>query len=454
MRDELGELTIAEELILLLLKDDTGFVAPVPEWRMSCALVGAVLLDLSFRGRIDTDIEKLHVADATPTGDDMFDPTLATIAAEVDPHGPRYWVERLAANADDINEMVFDRLVQREILDRDTAGFWSLSRQVARSGRYPLVDGAPGEEIRGRIMRTLFDPEEIPDPHDVTVIALVRACDGFRALLPPEEHEEVEERIELIAGMDLLGRAVLSAVQRLLLAARQPARGPSAAADGRFAGVPRVTVAPGRQPAEVPRGEGGAARLRLCAQAARPAFRHTGRRADEPLGGAQGSALPAHPRLPRGLPGRLGYRAVDCQHGRRRPLPDAQGRAGGERPGGGGGPASRTLRDRPGAIPAMGSRGSAPRRGDLPTLDRPADRAAQYEHRPVRRPHRWTARVRVPGVAGSRDGATSEDRVAYARHAPGAPRGTRDLRGDPRPPLAGPARGQAQGPRRRPHGPA
>ena len=127
-------------------------------------------------------------------------------------HSPRFWVERLAAHADDINELVFDRLVQREILEHDTAGFWSVSGKVARSGRYPLVDGAPGEEIRGRVMRTLFD-DEIPDPHDVTVIGLVRACEGFRAMLTPEEHEEAEERIELISGMDLFGRAVLAAVQ-------------------------------------------------------------------------------------------------------------------------------------------------------------------------------------------------------------------------------------------------
>ena len=51
MLAEAREMTIAEELILLLLKDDIGFVAPIPEWRMSCALVGAVLLDLSFKNR-------------------------------------------------------------------------------------------------------------------------------------------------------------------------------------------------------------------------------------------------------------------------------------------------------------------------------------------------------------------------------------------------------------------
>ena len=212
MAGEVREMTIAEELILLLLKDDTGFVAPIPEWRMSCALVGAVLLDLSFRRRIDTDLQTLSVVDATPTGDELFDPTLAILAAETGAHTPRYWVERLAAQADEINEMVFDRLVRREILEHDTAGFWSLSGKVARSGRYPLVDGAPGEEVRGRVMRTLFD-DEIPDPRDVTLVGLVRACDGFKALLTPEEYEEVEERIELISGMDLFGRAVLAAVR-------------------------------------------------------------------------------------------------------------------------------------------------------------------------------------------------------------------------------------------------
>ena len=205
------QMTMPEELILLLLKDDTGFVAPIPEWRMSCALAGAVLLDLSFRGRIDTDLRALSVLDPTATGDELLDPTLAAIARETDAHSPRYWVERLALQADDINETVFDRLVQREILEYDAAGFWSLSGKVARSGRYPLVDGAPGEEIRTRVMRTLLD-DEIPDPHDVTVIGLVKACEGFKALLTPEEYEQVEDRIELISGLDLFGQAVLAAV--------------------------------------------------------------------------------------------------------------------------------------------------------------------------------------------------------------------------------------------------
>lgn len=204
---------MAEEFILLLLKDDTGFIAPIPEWRMSCALVGAVLLDLSFRNRIDADLEALTVIDSTPTGDELLDPTLAVIAAESERRTPRNWVERLAFDAKDLEEQVFGRLVRRGILEHDDAGFWSLSGKVARSGRYPVMDGALGEEVRTRILRVLLDETEIPDPHDVTIIALVRACAGFRAMLTSEEFEAADERIELIAGMDLFGRAVLAAVR-------------------------------------------------------------------------------------------------------------------------------------------------------------------------------------------------------------------------------------------------
>lgn len=206
------DLRFAEEILLLMLKDDTGYVVPIPEWRMACALSGAALMDLSLEGRIDTDAETLVVLDAAPTGDELLDPSLAEIAAEREVHAPLYWVERIAQRADDMTEAAFGRLVARGILDHDTGGFFSVSSRVARSGRYPLVDGSHGEEIRGRILRTLFG-EELPDPRDVAIIALVDHCGGFEAMLEPEAFAAVEERIGLYSGMDVIGRAIAEAVR-------------------------------------------------------------------------------------------------------------------------------------------------------------------------------------------------------------------------------------------------
>ena len=205
-------LRFAEEVLLLMLKDDTGYVVPIPEWRMSCTMAGSVLMDLALDNKIDTDLATLTILDEAPTGDDLLDPTLKEISAEKEVHTPQYWVERIAQRADDISEAAFDRLVAQGILDYDTGGFFSVSKRVARSGRYPLVDGRQGVEIKSRIMRTLFD-EEIPDPRDIAIIGLVNCCGGFEAMMEPEDFEIAQDRIELFSGMDLIGRSIAQAVR-------------------------------------------------------------------------------------------------------------------------------------------------------------------------------------------------------------------------------------------------
>ena len=201
-----------EELLLLLHSDKTGYFVPIPEWRMSCVLAGGVLMDLALEDRIDSDLESIILLDATPTGDELLDPALAEIDREKDTHSPQYWVERIARRADEINETAIDRLVKMGIFESHDGGFWSLSSKVSRSGRYPMVHGRTGEEIKGRIIRVLFD-DEIPDPRDMCIIGLVHNCGGFRAMLEPEEYEIAEERIELFAGMDLIGRTIGNAVR-------------------------------------------------------------------------------------------------------------------------------------------------------------------------------------------------------------------------------------------------
>ena len=82
-------LTFTEEM-LLLLGDEEGELLPVREHAFECALAGAVLMDLAFEYRIDTDLQALVVTDPTPTGDPMLDRILAQIEACTDTtQGPR-----------------------------------------------------------------------------------------------------------------------------------------------------------------------------------------------------------------------------------------------------------------------------------------------------------------------------------------------------------------------------
>ena len=207
---------LAEELILLLLNEDSGYLEQIPSWNLSCVFAGAILADLALENRLDTDLESLILLDKNETGDELLDPVLSEIASESSTRNAQYWVEKIAPRSESIVESVLERLVEKEILDYDAGGFWSLSRKVTRTGTYPSLDGVVRAEVRARILRVILD-NEIPDPRDVILISLVHTCDALRLLMPVEEYEEAQDRIELVCKMDLIGRAIATAVTGISL---------------------------------------------------------------------------------------------------------------------------------------------------------------------------------------------------------------------------------------------
>ena len=71
-----------EELVLLLLNNESGYFHQVPGWNLNCAVAGAVLGELALATRIDTDTESLFLVDQTETGDSLLDSVLKDIASE------------------------------------------------------------------------------------------------------------------------------------------------------------------------------------------------------------------------------------------------------------------------------------------------------------------------------------------------------------------------------------
>ena len=201
-------LRFAEEMLLLVLDDENGRFARVPDWSMNYALAGSVLMDLAMENRIDTDPNKLVLLDGTPTGDDLLDPTLEDIALAANEHDARYWVERAAGRAQVIRERALERLVEAGILEqRDDRFLW-----VFKSRRYPAVDGTAQREVKLRVMGVLFS-DEIPDPHDVVTICLADACGIFRKILSKRQADQAIERIAQVRKLDLIGRTMTQAIR-------------------------------------------------------------------------------------------------------------------------------------------------------------------------------------------------------------------------------------------------
>ena len=203
---------IAEELILLMLDEQSGYLEMVPGWDFSCVMAGAVLADLALERRVETDLERLYLVDSTPTGDGLLDPTLKDIAASEEKSDAQFWIERNTRHADEIVAATLDRLVARNILTHQTGGFWGLSRDVSRSGTYPTQANETRGESKARVLSVILN-DEIPDPRDAILVALMHTCGGFKLLLEEEDYEERLDRIELVARLDLIGRTVAAAVK-------------------------------------------------------------------------------------------------------------------------------------------------------------------------------------------------------------------------------------------------
>lgn len=207
-------LRFAEEILLLILREEAGDLALVPKAQLDLALAGATLSDLAFENRIDTDLEKLMLVDPSPVGDDLLDPTLARIAASAETRDPEHWLRLVAKDGEALLEKALGRLLEKGILQSAGETDVHLSPGVLRSRRYPAADGEAEQEVRLRIMRILFDGD-LPAPRDGVVIALARACGLFERILSREEWADRRERIDLLGGLDPIGRSLAKVVGAL-----------------------------------------------------------------------------------------------------------------------------------------------------------------------------------------------------------------------------------------------
>lgn len=205
-------LRFPEEILLLIFNNERGDFVPPRAHSLDIILAGAVLMDLAMEDRIDTNIQRLILINPASVGDDLLDPTLADIAQSTAGHDISYWLTQTAKRSEEIRQKALARLVERGILESEDNGLFSLSSSVSRSRRYPTRDGSTVEEVQTRIMRVLFSGD-IPDPHDIMLISLTAASGAFGVILSREELAEVQERIELVQQLDMIGRSVAKALQ-------------------------------------------------------------------------------------------------------------------------------------------------------------------------------------------------------------------------------------------------
>ena len=205
-------LGLLDEFILILLNEENGYFYQVPGWEMNCAVIGAVLAELSLLSRIDTDMESLLILDPTETGNHCLDLILKEIVDEPVQHNAQYWIEKLINHAESIIDLTLENLVNMGILEHHEGDFWTLAAgKLYATADSDSDDETAAEFIRTRIGKDIFS-DDIPYPRDIIIICLVQTCDIFHFMFKLDK--KAEERINLICKMDLIGRSIADAVEQ------------------------------------------------------------------------------------------------------------------------------------------------------------------------------------------------------------------------------------------------
>ena len=210
-------LNVPQEFLVTLLNEQTGYFHQVEGWTLNCAVVGAVLADLSLKSRIDTDEEHLFLLDSTETGEPALDLCLAELASHSDPQEPRYWIERLAVHSEEIINTTLKDLVRLEILTHHEGDFYTTNHCAwhAEFQQYPKGDSV-GTYIKSRIEELIFT-DVVPNPRDSLIVGLLNACGIIKLIF--EVDEEGERRIELVCKTELINRMLSAAVAQAAIAA-------------------------------------------------------------------------------------------------------------------------------------------------------------------------------------------------------------------------------------------
>lgn len=216
-----SRLTLAEELLLVALDDESGAVLNLPPLALELGLAAAIVGELTLEGRIDTDPSKLFVTSKAPLGDSILDEALADIASEPKQLSSELWLRRLAEEGPVLRERITQRLVGRGVLQSvEKRLLW-----VFRTRVYPPTSGIEEQEVKNRIM-TLLNNDDIPAPRDALLIGLLRATGIFDVLLSEQEHARLRARIDSLANLEEIGRSLNQTVAALQVALASAYMGP------------------------------------------------------------------------------------------------------------------------------------------------------------------------------------------------------------------------------------
>lgn len=203
-------LTLAEQLQLLALDDETGKLLPLPDRALDYALAGAILADLTRIGRIEVIRDNVKILDSTPVESVPEDLGLLDLN-QANVTSLRGALSHLAGDAHGLRKRIIEQLVKKGVLrEEDKEFLW-----VFHFSRYPLADPSTENAVKQRLRNRIRDNSIPMSDSDHVLVSLIHACQMEDLLLSSGEQAACRERIDEITNSDRIGHAVIECLEEI-----------------------------------------------------------------------------------------------------------------------------------------------------------------------------------------------------------------------------------------------
>jgi len=204
---------LAEELFLLALDDESGWIVTPALDTLRFGLAAALLADLALMGRLTVDDRRVLLLDPAETGDELLAWALQRIQEADRPLKVKYWINALGFRK--LSKQIAERLVERGALREEERGYRPVVEDADGS-----TPGAPAkyrikEKLRSAVLTTAG-----AERRTLVLLSLLQGCRLLNLVFTKDERKAAGKRIgELVQGEDF-GAALaqtLDDIERILL---------------------------------------------------------------------------------------------------------------------------------------------------------------------------------------------------------------------------------------------
>jgi hypothetical protein len=189
-------LNLAEELLLLALDDEEGWIVASALDTLRYGLAAALLADLALHDKIAIEDQRVVVRDLRPLDDDLLDDALKRLADAAKPRKIKFWLNALGFRK--LPKQVAQRLVTAGALVEDERRYtWAMPPTSA-----PQPD-APAKYWIKQSLRAAGLLQVRPERRAVVLLSLMQGCRLLNLVFTRDERKAASKRVdELVKGED------------------------------------------------------------------------------------------------------------------------------------------------------------------------------------------------------------------------------------------------------------